>query len=158
MVSDQIPIPFMEPKEIESPMSAHANVWLFLPATVNFFCYGIMLCGVTTLMSSWDRYRWRTIGIVTAFHICQALTKLLGMSSAAYKWILYFTIYSAYEPEAVVRIADVQPRDAWSVWVEIDDQLRMGCTGYNLILLSVGIAGLIIATWIFQKRDLPAPT
>lgn len=158
LLPSEIPIPFMEPREIETPMREKADVWLFLPATVNFFCYGIMLCGVTTLMSAWDRYRWRTIGIVTAFHICQALTKLLGMSAPAYGWVLYLTIYSAYEPESIVRIADVQPADTWSFWLTLDDQSRMGGSGYNLILLSAGLIGLLLAAWIFKKRDLPAPT
>ena len=158
LVEAEIPLPFLEPKEIVTPMSEKANVWLFFPATVNFFFYGLMLVGLTTLMSSWDRYRWRTIGIVTAFHICQALTKLLAMSSPAFSWILYFTIYSAYEPESVVRVADVQPEDAWQIWVTIDNQVRLGATGYNLILGAAGVIGLLGAAWIFKKRDLPAPT
>lgn len=154
----EIPIPFLEPKEFDTPMNEKADVRLFVPATINFFCYGVMLCGITALMSSWDRYRWRTIGIVTAFHICQALAKLLGMSAPAYSWILYLTIYSAYEPESVVRVADVQPEDTWNFWVTIDNETKLGGTGYNVILLAAGLAGFLLAAWIFKKRDLPAPT
>jgi ABC-2 type transport system permease protein len=99
IVQQEIPLPFLEASETEIPMREKANVWLFFPAAVNFFCYGVMLCGFTASMSSWDRYRWRTIGIVVAFHICQALTKLLAMAAPAYSWMLYLSIYSAYEPE-----------------------------------------------------------
>lgn len=158
LVETQIPIPFLEPRTIVTPMSEKVGVWVFFPSTVNFFFYGIMLVGVTTLMSSWDRYRWRTIGIVTAFHICQALTKLLAMSTPAYSWVLFFTIYSAYEPEAIARVSDLQPQDTWKLWVEIDGQLRMGGAAYNLILGLTGVLGLVGAAWIFKKRDLPAPT
>lgn len=153
-----LPIPFLSPTEIETPMREKANLWIFLPATINFFCYGVMLCGITAMMSAWDRYRWRTIGIVTAFHICQALTKLLGMASPAYSWVLYFSIYSAYEPESIVRCADVQPADTWNFYVTINDVTRLGGSGYNTILLTAGILGFLIAAWIFRKRDLPAPT
>ena len=149
IVNREIPIPFLEPKEFDSPMSEKADIRLFVPAAVNFFSYGVMLCGVAAFMSSWDRYRWRTIGIVTAFHICQVLTKLLGMASPAYSWVLYFSIYSAYEPEAVVRIADLQPENTWSFWVTLEGVTKMGGSTYNVILLSAGVIGFLLASWIF---------
>ena len=158
LVQREIPIPFMDPVEFDTPMSEKADIWLFLPAAINFFSYGVMLSGVTALMSSWDRYRWRTIGIVTAFHICQALTKLLGMASPAYSWVLYFSIYSAYEPESIVLIADRQPADTWNFLVTLNDVNRLGGMGYNTILLTAGVLGFALAARIFKKRDLPAPT
>lgn len=158
IVDRDVPIPWLEPEEFDTPMREKANVSLFIPAAFNFFCFGVMLSGFTALMSSWDRYRWRTIGIVTAFHITQVLAKLLGMANASYSWILYLSIYSAYEPEVIVRIADVQPQDQYAFWVHIDDGLKLGALGYDSILLVSGIAGFILAAWIFRNRDLPAPT
>ena len=32
----------------------------------NLFCLGVAVAGFSTLVSSLDRYRWRTIGIVVA--------------------------------------------------------------------------------------------
>lgn len=158
IVQRELPLPFLAPVEFDTPMSEKADIRIFVPATVNFFSFGIMLCGFTTLMSSWDRYRWRTIGIVTGFHIAQALSKLLGMSSPDFSWIVYLSVYSAYEPEAVVRVADIQPEDTWSLLVNIDGTTRLGGMGYNLILLSIGILCFMTASRIFQRRDLPAPT
>lgn len=154
----EIPLPFLTPQEFDTPMSEKADVWLFFPAMINFFFYGVMLSGITAAMSSWDRYRWRTIGIVTGFHICQALVKLLALSAPAFSWMAFLTIYSAYEPESIVRIADVQPADTWNLIVEIDGETRLGCWGYNLILLAAGGGGFLIAAWVFSRRDLPAPS
>ena len=48
---------------------------------VNFFALGLFLAGLTTLVSSWDRYRWRTIGIVVTFYIAFTIVKIAGMAA-----------------------------------------------------------------------------
>ena len=157
-VKNEVPIPFVQPQEIVTPMREKADVTLFIPAAVNFACFGFMLCGFTALMSSWDRYRWRTIGVVTAFHITQALTKLLALSAPKFSWLLFFTIYSVFEPEFVVRVADVQPEDTWSLTATLGEITKLSGLGCNLILCAFGSIGFIWGARIFQKRDLPAPT
>jgi ABC-2 type transport system permease protein len=155
---EELPLPFMTAEERHTPMREKANLMLFVPAACNYLAFGIMLSGLTAFMSSWDRYRWRTIGIITAFHICQVLTKLLGMASTDFSWVLYLSIYSAYEPEVAVRIADVQPESVWQFWVNMDGMVVLGTSGYCSILLAFGIMGFLAAGKVFKNRDLPAPT
>ena len=61
-----VPLPFLPPKSTEptyTPMSQKADTRQMLPAAINLGALGVFLLAFTTLMSSWDRHRWRTIGI-----------------------------------------------------------------------------------------------
>ena len=62
------------------PMSQFVSPSMMWPATVNYCCFGIFLCGVCTMVSAVDRYRWRTIGITVGFYIVQMLAELLGQA------------------------------------------------------------------------------
>ena len=49
--------------DLDEPVSAV----ILLPAAVNLFGLGVFLGGIATMLSSFDRYRTRTIGIVVTF-------------------------------------------------------------------------------------------
>jgi ABC-2 type transport system permease protein len=158
-VGTKISLPFGKPTVRYTPMREKVDLQLFVPATVNLFALGVMIAGFSTLMSSWDRYRWRTIGIVTGVLVVQVMLKVAGMASESTRWLKYLSVLSAYEPESFVRVADLHPERTWAVAM-YDAQGAwegFGPLASDLLLLGVGGVALAGAFAIFLKRDLPAP-
>ena len=50
----------------------------FLPGTLNLFCMIFCFTAITTLVSSWGRDRWTTIGIAGGFFIFSLIVKLIA--------------------------------------------------------------------------------
>lgn len=159
MTEFRIPIPFAKPQIKRVPMSEKVNATLFLPAIANLFALGFFLAGLSAAMSSWDRYRWRTIGIVVGFYVVQLIVKIVGMSADELKWMQCLSVFTAFEPEAFVAIADRTPFDTWSIVVyDQNNNFRdLGPLGYDLILVVLGIISYFVSAVIFCRRDLPAP-
>ncbi len=110
--------------------------------TLNLFAYTFFLAGLATLVSSADRYRSRTIGIMAALYVTAILLKLLGRMADGYEVALYTSFLTPFEPQ---RFIDPQ-YDPASLAIS-----------YNLPLFSLGLAAFVAAAIIFSRRDLPAP-
>ena len=154
-----IDIPLTGGDPIETPMREKVTPACFIPAAVNYFGLGVFLVGFTTLMSSWDRYRWRTIGIAVGFYILSTILELLGLAVEGFQWVKAFTFFSAYEPIRFVSEAFDDPALEWA-WVIRDAEgaiAKIGPLGGTSMLTLLGIAGIILGTVIFCRRDLPAP-
>jgi len=109
--------------ELEQDLSA----WLFLPGAVNLFAMAFCMTGVTTLLSSWDRNRWRTIWLA------------VGAPGA---WLKYLSFLTTFEPQQLILMRE----KAWSASI-----------GYNVPLLAVGLLAYVAAAIIFVRRDIPVP-
>lgn len=146
-----------QPKPV--PMKSLVQTKTFVPATINYFCLGVMLTGVTTALSAVDRYRWRTIGIMVGFYVIQTVFELTGMAVEGWKWILHLTVFSVYEPVSFSTKTAKDPAFAWRfLQTESSGYLPdLGPLGCDVVLLLIGIAGIVIACRVFVKRDLPAP-
>jgi ABC-2 type transport system permease protein len=157
-IGDKVPIPFAAERTVRTPMTDKVDATVFLPATVNLLALGLMVAGFTTLMSSWDRYRWRTIGIVTGVFIIQAIVKFVGLGIIELEWLLYCSALTPYEPEKFVQIADLRPELAWNLLIVPADGsgVELGPMGYHAIMAGIGLLCYIGATVIFLRRDLPA--
>jgi ABC-2 type transport system permease protein len=158
-LGSELPLPFGPRQTRFVPMSDKVDVRVFLPASANLFALGAMMAGFTTLMSSWDRYRWRTIGIVTGILVAQLLLKVAGLAVERWHWLIYLSVLSAYEPEVHVRMASTTP-DAY--WTLFSADAQGNWTGFaplahDLLLLGVGTASYLAAALVFTRRDLPAP-
>jgi ABC-2 type transport system permease protein len=158
-LGSEIPIPFAERKTEQVSMSALVDARLYVPASVSLFAFGAMIAGFTTLMSSWDRYRWRTIGIVVALFVVQIIAKLVGMAVEELTWLKYLSAFTAYEPEAFVHIADQMPEFTWSFGVyDVDGNwIGFGPLANHLTMGMIGLVCYAGAAVIFRRRDLPAP-
>jgi ABC-2 type transport system permease protein len=141
------------------PMTQYVEPRLFRTATVNYACLGCFLAGLTTALSSLDRYRWRTIGIVVGFYIVQLVFELTGMAIESCHWMLRWTFFSAYEPVAFTTRAVQDPDSAWRFLAKTSHGIvpDLGPLGYDSILLGLGLLGFVAAAIIFCRRDLPAP-
>lgn len=123
---------------LEHPVAARLFVW---PA-LNVFAMTFFLIGLSTLVSSCDRYRWRSVGIMGGFYVVSLLLEVLGKMVPWLGWLRYLTFLGAYEPQVMVS----QPADAVSFSLT-----------YDSVLLSLGLASYIAAAVIFCRRDVPAP-
>jgi hypothetical protein len=71
-----------------------------------------------------------------------------------WKWLAYFTFFSAFEPQPLV----INPDRAWAWYVTTTGGgLQLGGLGFDAILFGLGLACYGLATAIFTRRDLPAP-
>jgi ABC-2 type transport system permease protein len=130
-----------------------------LPGAVNLFCLGCALAGFSTFVSAFDRYRWRTIGIVVTLYVIHLVLKILGLFIDDVWWMQWLSLFTAYEPQKFIGIAVNQPAQTWALAM-YDSQQRfreLGPLGYNLILLSVAVLSYLGAGIVFHRRDLPAP-
>ncbi len=134
---------------LEEPVSAV----LFLPCILNLFALAMFIAGLTTLVSSCDRYRWRTIGLVGAFYAVEMVVKVVGRLAPKLQWLIYFSFFTPFEPQTL--IAD--PRRSWSFWIFDNDTLLLGGLGYDAVLIGLGLGCYLLAAVIFARRDLPAP-
>jgi ABC-2 type transport system permease protein len=154
----QIPLPIQSDEKIDTPMRDKVQPHVFFPAVVNLFCLGAAVAGVSTLVSACDRYRWRTIGIVSGLYIVSLILKIVGLAFERFSGLRDLSLFTAYEPQKYIAIAVRSPDEAWNVTRYADGVFfDLGPMGYNLILLSVAAAGYIAAGIVFHRRDLPAP-
>ena len=124
--------------ELEEDLS----VWLFLPGAVNLFAMAFCMTGVTTLFSSWDRDRWRTIWLAVGFFVVSAIVKLISRMWAPGAWLKYLSFLTTFEPQQLILMRE----DAWSASIR-----------YNVPLLVVGLVAYAAAATIFTRRDIPVP-
>ncbi len=120
-----------------SPSSA-----AFLPGTINLFCMMFCFTAITTLVSSWGRDRWATIGIAGGFFIFSLIVKLVARMWPDGKWLFALSFLSAFEPQRLILMPDTAGHTA------------MRC---DLTLLGLGLACYAAAAVIFNRRDIPGP-
>lgn len=158
LVGDDVPVPLAKPQTRITPMHELVDAEVFLPAAVNLFSLGVFMAGLSTLASSWDRYRWRTIGFVVGVFVIEAIVKFVGRG-ADIAWLTYSSVLSAYDPQRMVEISDKTPGATWSMFL-FDDAGKfttLGPLGHDLVLILLGVLCYAAAAVIFTRRDLPAP-
>jgi ABC-2 type transport system permease protein len=125
-----------------NPFETPVDPRLYVPAAVNLFALTVFTAGLATLASSWDRYRWRTIGLAVSIYLVAFILKVIGRMVESLDWVLYFTFHAAYQPQVMVNA----PERAWELSLRLDG-----------LLLGLGLAAYAAAALIFCRRDLPAP-
>lgn len=114
----------------------------FVPSAINTVALAICTAGLATLVSSLDRYRWRTVGIMGGFCLLQVVIKVVALGSPDHGWLYYLTFYGAYWPQKMA----VAPEAAWGMLLQ-----------YGGLLTLLGLVSMAAAAVCFSKRDLPAP-
>jgi ABC-2 type transport system permease protein len=150
--------PFAKPEVIRRPLREKVSPEHFVPGALNLFSLGVCLAGIGTLASSWDRYRWRTIGLVIGFFILQMMCKVMALTIPPLAWLKYLTLLTAYEPQRFISQA-TNDGTAWQLRI-VDSAGKFqdwGAVGYDLALLGIGLACYALAAIIFVRRDLPPP-
>ena len=141
------------------PMSEFVNSSVFGPGIINLFFLGCFVAGMATLLSAFDRFRWRTLGIAIAIYMGAAMIKILGMSSETFSWTQWLTFFSLYEPELSIKLFQQDPATFWQL-IRVDDEGHwqgLGQLGQNLVLSLSAIAFFTVALVVFRRRDIPPP-
>jgi ABC-2 type transport system permease protein len=123
-------------------LDAPVDVMLYVPAAANLFALTFFTAGLATLTSSWDRYRWRTIGLMTTFYLVEFILKVVSRMVPKLDWLANWTFHGAYLPQILVN----KPDEAWQLSWQL-----------NGTLIGMGLAAFALAAVIFCRRDLPAP-
>lgn len=153
----QIPLSGSEPVVEKVPLSDRVDAIIFCAATFHLFAFGFFILALATLISSLDRYRWRTVGIVVGIYVVQVVMFALGLVSKSLSWMLGCTFLSCYKPQNMTALIDKGTLAApWSL-SETPKNFAFPPLVYPLILLVIGTVFYAAAVVIFKRRDLPAP-
>ena len=141
------------------PMTDFVATKMYIASTLNFFCLGVFLTGLSAALSSFDRFRWRTIGLVVGIYVVETVIELTGMAVQSCWWMLNFTFFAVYEPVSFATEYAKNPETAWKFFA--DESLGylpdFGPLGCDFALLAMGTSAAGIGAIVFIKRDLPAP-
>ena len=152
-------LPEKEIEMVERPMSDYVNSIVFWPGMVNLLLLGCFVTGLATMFSAFDRFRWRTLGIVVAIYMIAAMIKILGMSSESFQWAGWLTFFSLYEPESSIKLYQADPSAVWQLmsYEEDGSWKGFGQLSQNLLLLGSSIVFFGVGWRVFKRRDIPAP-
>jgi ABC-2 type transport system permease protein len=155
----KIPLPLRSTEKVLVPMRERTQPRYFLAGAANLLCLGVALAGFSTLVSAFDRYRWRTIGIVVGAYVLMLVLKILGAAIAEVAWLQQLSLFTAYEPQRFISIAAHEPEQNWALLLPATGSgpALLGPLGANLILLTIGALSYLAAGFVFHRRDLPAP-
>lgn len=127
---------------LEEPTS----IWAFLPAAINLFAMTFFLVGVSFAVSSFDRYRWRVIGLLGGFYTLSLIVNVMARMVEKLGWLEYFTFFGAYEPQGMTAFMLEEPAKAWAMSLHFDG-----------LLIGLGLVGFAVSAVVFARRDIPAP-
>jgi len=114
----------------------------FLPGAVNLFFMTFCFTGITTLVSSASRDRWRVLAISAGIFVASAILQMVSRMWSDGAWLRYFTFLSAFEPQRLILFGDAAEPSAWQC---------------NLTLLALGLGCYALAAAVLWYRDIPAP-
>jgi ABC-2 type transport system permease protein len=91
---------------------------------------------------------------VGAIYAVSMVVKIVGRLAPGWGWLAYTTFFTAFEPQALVGNAN----RTWSLWTELGaNSWQLGGLGYDSVLVGLGLLAYVVASVVFQRRDLPAP-
>jgi ABC-2 type transport system permease protein len=153
----KISLPGSEPIVEQVPLRERVNAITYAAATFHLFAFGFFILSLATLISSIDRYRWRTVGTVVGIYVVQVVMFALGLVSKSLSWMLGFTFLSCYKPQNMTALIGKESLAAPWRLTDTPPDFSLPPLVYPLILLVIGVSFYCCATVIFQRRDLPAP-
>jgi ABC-2 type transport system permease protein len=121
---------------------AEVSMRQFLPGVVNLASLAFCLGGMTTLVSSFDRDRWRTIWLSGGIFVLASIVKLISRLWRAGEWLKYASFLSAFEPQQLI----LDHGDRW--WLTWQ---------FSGTLILLGLFCYLAAMVIFARRDIPVP-
>ena len=113
----------------------------FFPGAINLFSMIFCLTGITTLLSSMIRDRWRTIAVAVGLYLLSLIIEAVGRLWPAGEWLKYCTFLSAFHPQELIL------QRGNSIWTQVI---------YSAVLLGIGLLCYTVGAAIFSHRDIPA--
>lgn len=158
----KIPVKIGATRQVQTPLSARVAPTVYAAPTCNLFGLGFLVLALSVACSSFDRYRWRTLGIVISVYVVQLLLLMLSKATPAMAWCGYLTFLSAYRPDSMVHFARHAPADAWRLTVPAERLTAswphgLGPLGMTGLMIGSGLLLFGLAAWRLRSRDIPAP-
>jgi ABC-2 type transport system permease protein len=154
-----VPMPWASEELRSVPLAELVDPMLYAMPSINLFALGFAVLGLSVAVSSFDQYRWRSVGVILGIYVLQLLLFVLSKSTPKMAFLKPWTFLAAYQPDWIVQATLASPEakgyflmpdsSSWDGWI--------GPVGYVTILIAMGIVCYGIAFWRFQTRDLPAP-
>lgn len=153
----EVPLSTAEPVKQTFLMSEQVDWEVFGTGVFSLFAFGFFLLGLATMLSSIDRYRWRTVGAVISIYVIQLVLFGLGKATERLDWLRAMSFFNFYRPQQ--QIARVVSEGMWGPWrlTDPDPNSWFGPLVYPLMLIVGGTVCYGIAIVVFRRRDLPAP-
>ena len=120
---------------------SHLAITAFLPGAINLASLMVCVSGITALVSSFNRSRWRAISIVIAFYVVSIILQMVSRLWGKGAWLAYGSFLAAYEPQRLILESSEYPSLIY--W-------------YNGALLGVGLLCYLAAAVVFSHRDIPS--
>lgn len=158
-VNWSLPMPLAKEELRWVPLAELVDPMLYAMPTINLFALGFAVLGLSVAVSSFDQYRWRSVGVILGIYVLQLLLFVLSKSTPKVAFLKPWTFLAAYQPDWIVQTTLASP-DAKGFFVMPDPSSWddwIGPVGYVSILIAMGLLCYAIAFWRFQTRDLPAP-
>jgi len=155
--------PFEESKSVLTPLHELVSSELYIASTINLFSLGFFMFCLSVFMSSWDQYRWRTIGLVIGVYVAQILLFVLAKSTPRTRFLMPFSFFGAYQPDWMVQSIGSENMPMFAIFRYRSvpngffSNIEIGPLGYSLILIGLGLSLYTLACVIFCRRDIPAP-
>jgi hypothetical protein len=112
----------------------------FLPGAVNLFAMVFCFTGITTMISSWNQDRWRTMGWAGGVFIVSTIIRIVTRMWPEGRWLDWFTFLSLFQPQELI----LMPERGAGLALEHDGAL-----------VGLGLACYAVAAVIFWYRDIP---
>ncbi|QDV58127.1 ABC transporter permease subunit [Rosistilla oblonga] len=144
---------------IDTPMRELVSAEVFGVGVLNLFAFGFALLGISTWISSIDRYRWRAVGVTIGFYVVNVILMIASQATERLDWLKYFTYFTAYMPQEIIQHQmNLETGSPWQILISDTTGARQpGPFAATLFLLLIGVAGYSLAFRRFNRRDLPAP-
>ena len=153
----ELPLTANEPEKQTIPLTDRVNAWNFAAPSFHLLAFGYFLLALASMCSAFDRYRYRTVGIVVGFYVLQVVMLALGKATDRLGWLRQCSFISCYKPQKVASLVTDQGFAApWSLTEPVPDGMFPPMI-YPLILIGFGTIFYLIAAVVFSRRDLPAP-
>ncbi|MEM8668499.1 MAG: ABC transporter permease subunit [Planctomycetota bacterium] len=157
MFNLDVPLTVDDPVKEEIPLNQRVNAATYAASTFHLFAFGFFLLALSSMFSSLDRYRWRTVGAVVGVYVLQLVMFGLGKAAVSLEWLLSMSFFSCYKPQKMTSLVSEGGLAApWSLSTAVPDATFPPLV-YPLILIALGCVCYAIAARHFTRRDLPAP-
>lgn len=153
----ELPLSTDPPSKVSFLMSERVDPQTYIASIFHLFAFGFFLLGLSSCFSSFDRYRWRTIGAVMTVYVIQLVMYGLGKAAESLAWLQSWSFFNCYKPQKMTTLVrDGDLGSPWSMSVPIEPGMYPPMV-YPGLLLLLGIVCYLITIIRFEQRDLPAP-
>lgn len=158
VVDYEIPLQFLKPTVDRNRLSDYVNPVMYLPGILNLFSVAVFFAGFAAMCSAFDRYRWRTMGVLAVFFFTNASMKVVGKGSDRFSWMENYCIFGLYHPAGSIERFQAAPMSVlWLFRYRPDGSIAsLGLLPNCLLPLLLAAIMYWIGLRYFERRDLPA--